>query len=64
MIAFENGVIATEYHSTSESAIEAGKEAVKRLVFPYSAIGVRIDFSDGTSAHYNNVQQSDCLKFK
>lgn len=63
MIAYNNGVIGTEYHSTSESAINAAKElALKVNVHPYNIIGVRIDFRDGTVALFNTVQQSECLK--
>ena len=63
MIAYSNGVIGTEYHSTSESAINNAKDLVSKVnTFPYDIIGLRIDFSDGTCAVYNSVQQSECLK--
>lgn len=60
MIAYNNGVIGTEYHSTSESAINSAKELVPK-VDSTNIVGLRIDFTDGTCAVYNRIQQSDCL---
>lgn len=62
MIAYNDGVIDTEYHSSSESAIKAGKILVKQAnEFPNNIIGIRIEFSNNTSAVYNRIQQSECL---
>ena len=60
MIAYNNGVIGTEYHSSSEGAIRNGRELASKE-FPSNIIGLRIDFRDGSCAVYNSVQKSECL---
>ena len=63
MIAYSNGVIGTEYHSTSQSAINAAKAITDKVnQFPSDIIGLRIDFTDGTCAVFNAVQKSECLQ--
>jgi hypothetical protein len=50
------GMIDKINYLNSAEAIKAAKKEVG------NALGIRIFFSDGTSAIWNKLQQSDCLK--
>ena len=57
------GMIETSTFNTAQQAIDDAKITIREYnkMSNVKLVGLRVNFSDGTSAVYNNIQKSECL---